>query len=355
MKRLGLVLMVCLVAMPLSALAASAKRQGQSQSNGMSLEQTLQAEGRFTTYLALRQLAHLNQGHPANGPSTFLAPNDAAFAALPAGELDRLKSDPARLRKFFDTYTLAGRVTAADMVGPGRSQSHHFKSTGGASLEFSPAPAAPVAPTATGAVGPIGPAAPAPAAPTPAAPEAPTANTAAIGPVGPIGPVAPEQPTQVASPSKPVETAGTTMPADLPDAPLASPAMVPIDPITVQAVKDALTKMQTAMDASLKTTTASATTQTVPTNLTSDAVAKAMAEAGSSNLKTTTVPSTDQTAQMAQMESDAAAQAAAEATKLKMTSALMNIQSAQIISTQPALINGSTVFEMSGLLSTVGL
>jgi hypothetical protein len=99
---------------------------------------------------------------------------------------------------------------------------------------------------------------------------------------------------------------------------------------TQQAIKDAITKLQ--LQAAAQTTALKTTTEPA-----------------------TTAPTTGQTAQMAQMENDATAQAAAEATKLKMTSALMNIQSAQIISTQPALINGSTVHELSGLLSMAGL
>jgi hypothetical protein len=304
----------------------------------------LQSEGRFTTYLALRQLAEKGKAHPESGPHTYLAPNDAAFAALPAGELDRLKSDPALLRKFFDPHTLSGRVTVADMVGPGRSQSHRFKSMSDTSLEFSPAPAAPAAPTATTAVAPVGPVgpigsvgpvAPAPAAPAPAAPEAPTANTA-VGPVGPVeptGPVGPEAPapaapqaptaTEAVKPVAPTETPVAAMPTD---APLASPAMVPIDPITVQAVKDALTKMQATVDAT--------------------------------KLKMATAPTTTQTEQTAEMEKIALAQSAAEAaeaTKLKLASALLKTQQPQILSTQTELLNSSSVFEMSKLLSTAGL
>lgn len=128
MKRFGpIALLVCLVTMPLASWAGGPPK---------SLEQTLQAAGRFNTYLALQKIAGAGKGNGAHGPQTFLVPNDAAFAAMPPGELAKLKANPGQLRKFLDLYTLPGKVTLDDMVGANHSQSHRFKSKQGATLEF---------------------------------------------------------------------------------------------------------------------------------------------------------------------------------------------------------------------------
>lgn len=149
MKRLGIVFLVCLVVLPWSALAGPPK----------SLEQTLQAEGRFSTYLALRQVAGLSKARPSKSPRTFLVPNDAAFAAVPAAELERLKSDPARARAYLDMLTLQGKVSARDLADatPGRGRRHLTAqgstlviSNGADAAAAEPAPVAVPAPTTAG-------------------------------------------------------------------------------------------------------------------------------------------------------------------------------------------------------------
>lgn len=147
MKHLGPVaLLICLIASPLAAWAGSPK----------TLEQNLQAAGRFKTYLELQKIAAPGKSGAARSARTYLVPNDAAFAKLPPAVLEKLKSDPALARKFLDTHTLPGRVTVDDMVGPRRSASNQLRNEQGAMLAFkSAAPAdvaAPVPATAPAAL-----------------------------------------------------------------------------------------------------------------------------------------------------------------------------------------------------------
>lgn len=74
---------------------------------------TADATGHFTTLArAIRGAGESElQGRP--GPFTVFAPTDRAFAGLPAGELDALLNDKARL-----TRLLASHVVAHDVAAP---------------------------------------------------------------------------------------------------------------------------------------------------------------------------------------------------------------------------------------------
>jgi uncharacterized surface protein with fasciclin (FAS1) repeats len=49
------------------------------------------------------------------GPFTVFAPTDAAFAKLPAGTVDALLKDPAKLRAVLTYHVVAGKVMARDV------------------------------------------------------------------------------------------------------------------------------------------------------------------------------------------------------------------------------------------------
>lgn len=73
---------------------------------------TLKASGRFTTFLKAADLVGLTafvKGLPA---VTVLAPSDAAFAQLPAGEVDRLfaQANRAELQKLVLRHLVNARV-----------------------------------------------------------------------------------------------------------------------------------------------------------------------------------------------------------------------------------------------------
>ena len=78
----------------------------------------LKSAGKFTTLLSLLYadgaLGPLLASHPG---LTLIAPTDAAFAALPPGQLDALKKDPAQLRALLTYHLIAAPVTEAQVKG----------------------------------------------------------------------------------------------------------------------------------------------------------------------------------------------------------------------------------------------
>jgi uncharacterized surface protein with fasciclin (FAS1) repeats len=75
---------------------------------------TAVAAGQFKTLVAAVQAAGLVETLKGTGPFTVFAPTDAAFAALPAGTVDALLKDPARLREVLLYHVVSGEVRAAD-------------------------------------------------------------------------------------------------------------------------------------------------------------------------------------------------------------------------------------------------
>jgi uncharacterized surface protein with fasciclin (FAS1) repeats len=73
------------------------------------------AAGDFTTLVKAVQAAGLVDTLKGPGPFTVFAPTDEAFAKLPAGALDSLLADPAKLKKVLLYHVIAGKVMAADV------------------------------------------------------------------------------------------------------------------------------------------------------------------------------------------------------------------------------------------------
>ena len=78
---------------------------------------TAKAAGTFATLLKAAQAAGLVDTLEGPGPFTVFAPTDDAFAALPAGTLDKLLADPAALKKVLLYHVVSGAVTADQVVG----------------------------------------------------------------------------------------------------------------------------------------------------------------------------------------------------------------------------------------------
>ena len=74
------------------------------------------ADGRFTTLVAAIQAAGLVDALKAEGPFTVFAPTDAAFAKLPAGTVEGLLADKAKLTAVLTYHVVPGRLTAADVA-----------------------------------------------------------------------------------------------------------------------------------------------------------------------------------------------------------------------------------------------
>jgi uncharacterized surface protein with fasciclin (FAS1) repeats len=73
------------------------------------------AKNLSTLYKAI-QIAGLVETLKGAGPFTVFAPNNQAFANLPAGALDALEADPAKLKQVLTYHVIPGSITASDAM-----------------------------------------------------------------------------------------------------------------------------------------------------------------------------------------------------------------------------------------------
>ena len=74
------------------------------------------ADGRFKTLVAAVTAAGLVETLQGAGPFTVFAPTDAAFAKLPAGTVDSLLKDKAKLTSILTYHVVPGKIHAADLM-----------------------------------------------------------------------------------------------------------------------------------------------------------------------------------------------------------------------------------------------
>lgn len=74
------------------------------------------AAGIFNTLVAAVKAAGLVETLSGPGPFTVFAPNDDAFAKLPAGTVDALLKDIPKLTSILTYHVVAGKMMAADVV-----------------------------------------------------------------------------------------------------------------------------------------------------------------------------------------------------------------------------------------------
>ena len=77
---------------------------------------TAVAAGSFKTLAAALQAAGLVDTLKGPGPFTVFAPTDEAFAKLPAGTVEALLKDKAKLTEILTYHVVPGRVMASDVV-----------------------------------------------------------------------------------------------------------------------------------------------------------------------------------------------------------------------------------------------
>ncbi len=77
---------------------------------------TAVAAGSFNTLAQALTVAGLVDTLKGPGPFTVFAPTDAAFAKLPAGTLDALLKDKAKLTAILTYHVVPGKVMAADVM-----------------------------------------------------------------------------------------------------------------------------------------------------------------------------------------------------------------------------------------------
>lgn len=97
---------------PVAALAGSTGSTTAKQD----IVDTAVAAGSFTTLATALEAAGLVDTLKGPGPFTVFAPTDAAFAKLPAGTVEGLLKDKAKLTSILTYHVVPGKVMAADVV-----------------------------------------------------------------------------------------------------------------------------------------------------------------------------------------------------------------------------------------------
>ncbi len=78
--------------------------------------QTAVDAGTFKTLTAAVTAAGLADTLSGSGPFTVFAPNDDAFAKLPAGTVESLLADIPKLKKILTYHVVSGNITAAQVM-----------------------------------------------------------------------------------------------------------------------------------------------------------------------------------------------------------------------------------------------
>lgn len=105
-----------LASMLVLCLAAGAAFAGDYGKKSQDIVDTAVAAGSFQTLATALTAAGLVDTLKGDGPFTVFAPTDEAFAKLPAGTVEALLADKAKLTKILTYHVVAGKVTAADVV-----------------------------------------------------------------------------------------------------------------------------------------------------------------------------------------------------------------------------------------------
>jgi uncharacterized surface protein with fasciclin (FAS1) repeats len=89
----------------------------QNNTNMKNIVETAVEAGSFKTLVTAVQTARLVDALSETGPFTVFAPTDEAFAKLPAGTVESLLNDPAKLADILKYHVVSGKVMASDVVG----------------------------------------------------------------------------------------------------------------------------------------------------------------------------------------------------------------------------------------------
>ena len=100
---------------------------------------TAAAAGNFTTLATALKAAGLVETLKGPGPFTVFAPTDAAFAKIPADQLQALLMDKAKLTAVLTYHVVSGKVMAKDvkagMVKTVQGSSLNLTTTGGVKVD----------------------------------------------------------------------------------------------------------------------------------------------------------------------------------------------------------------------------
>ena len=103
-------------ALVVALVATSAVSLRANEPAAKDIVDTAVAAGSFKTLAKALEAAGLIETLKGAGPFTVFAPTDEAFAKLPAGTLDALLKDKAKLTAVLTYHVVPGKVMAADVV-----------------------------------------------------------------------------------------------------------------------------------------------------------------------------------------------------------------------------------------------
>jgi hypothetical protein len=129
-------LFMLVVSTPAFAQMPKPDWRSQSRRESRGLVESLREAGNFTKLLVILDKAGLTDtlASPAKTVTLF-APDDDAFALLPAVLLAELTADPAKARQFILPYIVAGKFTGKDLIPP--VPRHRLRTLSGSSLQIS--------------------------------------------------------------------------------------------------------------------------------------------------------------------------------------------------------------------------
>jgi uncharacterized surface protein with fasciclin (FAS1) repeats len=111
---LGLAAFAAVLGTNLTPVAFAGDMTTTKPAGTMDIVDTAVAAGSFNTLATALKAAGLIETLKGPGPFTVFAPTDAAFAKLPAGALEGLLADKAKLTAVLTYHVVAGKVMAAD-------------------------------------------------------------------------------------------------------------------------------------------------------------------------------------------------------------------------------------------------
>jgi len=114
MKKLSILTLAVLLMTLTAGLTVAGDHEND---HGKDIVDTAVEAGTFKTLVAAVQAAGLVDTLKGDGPFTVFAPNDEAFAKLPAGTVENLLENPEQLAAILTYHVVAGKRIAADVVG----------------------------------------------------------------------------------------------------------------------------------------------------------------------------------------------------------------------------------------------
>lgn len=115
----GVIHVIDSVILPPAEGAAAAPQTPETPAGAGDIVDTAVAAGQFNTLLAAAEAAGLVETLRGDGPFTVFAPTDEAFAKLPAGSVESLLADPAKLKDVLLYHVVSGQMSSEELVNMG--------------------------------------------------------------------------------------------------------------------------------------------------------------------------------------------------------------------------------------------